>query len=84
MFITWQLALTFWLIYSQGQNYSPGNKHLQNSELHMTENFVIHSKGNVHPRAGHEGPEGEYMYCSSLSLTSALDGDPQPLNLVSL
>jgi len=32
-------------------------------------------KGNVHPRTGHEGPDGEYMYSSTLSLTSALDGD---------
>jgi len=56
MFITWQLVSTFWLICTQGQNYLPDNKHLQNSELCMTENFVIHSKrkGKVHPRAGHE------------------------------
>jgi len=26
------------------------------------------------PRTGHEGPEGEYRYASTLSLTSALDG----------
>ena len=31
-------------------------------------------KGKVHPRTGHEGPEGEYRYSSTLSLTSALDG----------
>jgi len=51
----------------------------------MTENFVIHSKGKgkVHPRACHVGPVGEYVYCSSFSLTSVLDGDPQSLNLVS-
>ena len=30
-------------------------------------------KGKVHPIAGHEGPEGEYRYSSTLSLTSALD-----------
>jgi hypothetical protein len=30
--------------------------------------------GKVHPRRGHEGPEGEYRYSSTLSLTSALDG----------
>ena len=30
-------------------------------------------KGNFHPRTGHEGPEGEYGYSSTLSLTSALD-----------
>ena len=31
-------------------------------------------KGKVHPRTGHEGPEGEYMYSSTPSLTSTLDG----------
>jgi hypothetical protein len=30
-------------------------------------------KGKVHPRTGHEGPEGEYMFSSTLSLTSVLD-----------
>jgi hypothetical protein len=30
--------------------------------------------GKVHTRAGHEGPEGEQRYSSTLSLTSALDG----------
>jgi hypothetical protein len=31
-------------------------------------------KGTVHPVTGHAGPEGEEMYSSTLSLTSALDG----------
>ena len=31
-------------------------------------------KGNVHPKTGHDGPEGEKMHGSTLSLTSALDG----------
>jgi hypothetical protein len=31
-------------------------------------------KGKIHPRTGHEGPEGEKRYNSTLSLTSALDG----------
>jgi hypothetical protein len=31
-------------------------------------------KRKVHPRRGHEGPEGELRYSSTLSLTSALDG----------
>jgi hypothetical protein len=31
-------------------------------------------KGKVHPRRGHEGPEGECTYSSTLALTSALDG----------
>ena len=29
----------------------------------------------VHLRKGHEGPEGEYRYSSTLSFTSALDGE---------
>jgi len=28
---------------------------------------------NVHPGTGHEGPEGEYRYSSTLSMTLALD-----------
>jgi len=31
-------------------------------------------KGKLHPRTVHEGQEGEYMYRSTLSLASALDG----------
>jgi hypothetical protein len=31
-------------------------------------------KGKVHPITGHEGPEVESRYCSTLSLTSTLDG----------
>ena len=31
-------------------------------------------KGKVLPREGHEGPEGEQMYTSTLPSTSALDG----------
>jgi len=31
-------------------------------------------KGKGHPITGHEGPEGEKRYSSTLSLTSALDG----------
>jgi len=30
--------------------------------------------GKVHPTTGHEDPEGEYRYSSTLYLTSALDG----------
>jgi hypothetical protein len=33
-----------------------------------------YAKCNVHPRKGHEGREGEPIYSSILSLTSALDG----------
>ena len=42
----------------------------------------LKGKGKVHPRTGHEGPEGEQMYSSTLPSTSALDGGgwstPQP------
>jgi len=31
------------------------------------------SKCKVHPRRSHEGPEGEYRYSYTLSLTSALE-----------
>jgi len=30
-------------------------------------------KGKVHPRTGHEGPQAEKRYSSTLSLTLALD-----------
>jgi len=32
------------------------------------------AQGKVHSRTGHEVPQGEYRYVSTLSLTSALDG----------
>jgi len=32
------------------------------------------NKKTVHPRTGHEGPEGKQRYRSALCLTSALDG----------
>jgi len=42
------------------------------------------SEIKVHPRTGHEGPEGEQSHSGTLSLTSALDGvwvnaKPRPL-----
>jgi hypothetical protein len=38
--------------------------------------FILNNviKGNVCPVTGHEGPEGEYTYSSTVSLTSAVDG----------
>ena len=36
--------------------------------------YVPKGKGKGHPRTDYEGPEGEQMYNSTLSLTSALDG----------
>ena len=35
---------------------------------------VRKGKGKVHARTGHEGPEGEQMYSSTLPSNSALDG----------
>ena len=35
---------------------------------------VCYGKGEVHPRTGHEGPEGKWRYSCTLSLTSAVDG----------
>jgi hypothetical protein len=32
------------------------------------------TSGEVHPRSDHEDPKGEQRYCSTLSLTLALDG----------
>ena len=37
--------------------------------------FIKHAgKGKFHPTTGHEDPQAEYRYSSTLSLTSALDG----------
>ena len=36
--------------------------------------IYIKIKAKVHPRTGHEGPEGEQRYSSTLSLNMALDG----------
>jgi hypothetical protein len=37
-------------------------------------NLILRIKCKVYPRTGHEGPEGEKRYSSTLSLTSALGG----------
>jgi hypothetical protein len=36
--------------------------------------FYNQVKCEIRPRTGHEDPEGEYSYRSTLTLTSALDG----------
>jgi len=41
--------------------------------MHVKHKHKGKGKGKVHPRTGHEGPEGEERYSSTLSLTSALD-----------
>jgi len=35
---------------------------------------MIDVEGEIHPRTGHEGPEGEMRHSSTFSLTSVLDG----------
>jgi hypothetical protein len=54
--------------YTEGKNLSHKGK---------TEDSINNYQGKdkVHPRTDHEGPEGEYRYNSTLSLTSVLDGD---------
>jgi hypothetical protein len=56
------------------------------TQVHYKHNTLLHFKhfsymirpykfkGKGHPRTGYEGPEVEYRYTSTLSLTSALDG----------
>ena len=45
------------------------------SALHAQDKHIIHKgKGKGLPRTGHEGPEGEQIYSSTLPSTSTLDG----------
>jgi hypothetical protein len=54
-----------------------GNSHFPAVPLQSTLQQLhwLYTQGTVHPRTGREGPEGEYMYSSTLSSTSALQGD---------
>jgi len=58
------------LLRSQAHRSTP--KHTTQDSTSQTETLNV--KGKVHPRTGHESPEGELSYSSTLSLTSALDG----------
>ena len=49
---------------------APKTKKWQEGSIFVT----MHSKHLVHPITGHEGPEVEERYSSTLSLTLALDG----------
>ena len=42
--------------------------------INAVTNTGFKGKGKVRPRTGNEGPEGQYIYRSTRSLTSALDG----------
>jgi hypothetical protein len=51
-------------------SYTPGNS------IGYEESYSVSIKKvkvKIDPRAGHEGPEGEYRYSSTLSLISALN-----------
>ena len=51
-----------------------GDKDFNNGTLMiMTLKMKRNKKGKFQPRKGHEGPEVEQRYSSTLSLTSALD-----------
>ena len=41
---------------------------LTHTKIHIYINKA-RGEGKVHPRTGHEGPEGEWRYSSTLSLT---------------
>ena len=41
--------------------------------------YTVKGKGEDHTRTGHDGPEGEERYRSTLPLTSALDGGGWPM-----
>jgi hypothetical protein len=46
--------------------------HIRN---HKTRFIKIKVKeGKIQPKTGHEGPDGEQRYCSTFSLTMALNG----------
>ena len=42
--------------------------------IEILQYMMVKIEGKVHPRTGHEGPEGKKTYGSTLSLTMALDG----------
>ena len=41
--------------------------------MRLHDGLLHEGKGKGHPRTGHEGPDREQRFCSTLSLTSALD-----------
>jgi hypothetical protein len=63
-----------WISKTKQHSSNPLIPHAAGSPLSKTNNSSAKCKGKVHPRKGHEGPEGELRYSSTLSLTSAQDG----------
>jgi hypothetical protein len=41
----------------------------------LVQSVIAKVNGKIHPRTGHDGPEVQQRYSSTLSLTSALDED---------
>jgi hypothetical protein len=56
-------------VWSESRAWSDGSSILPSCYNSEREKY----KGKVHPRTGHESPEGKQKYTSALSLTSALD-----------
>jgi hypothetical protein len=52
-------------------NLKPDSSATRETITAIITSYVV--KGEVHPRIGHEGSEGEQMYSSTLPSTSALD-----------
>jgi hypothetical protein len=63
---------TVWYGIKQRNKTAKRKKKLKKGEREKSKSQI---KGKGHPRAGHEGPEGDEIYSSTLSLTSALDAD---------
>jgi hypothetical protein len=68
--------MNFLLLLCVLPRYTPTRKHNMDGRTatlgsEWTKNG--NGKGKFHPRTGHVGPEGEYRYSSTVSLTSALD-----------
>ena len=60
-------------------HYSSHQAFLQKKKSHLAipqqlHQLIVCNRSNVHPRTGHEGPEGEQMYSTTLHSTSALEG----------
>jgi rRNA maturation protein Nop10 len=71
------LQLCFWSLYKEFMldgGIAPPILNLDTRWVHQRPGRCTPVKDKVHPRTDHEGPEGEYRYSYTLSLTSALDG----------
>ena len=60
--------------HSAFRTVAPYCDHDNRGRMLLRNSVKTKGKGKVHPRTGHEGPEREQMYSSTLPSTSALDG----------